>query len=146
MKLALSLLTKRHNRRADFDLSKILLKLLIMIRSALILIFLLGFVETSLEQVITVSQELIIKNDNDIHIFGKYGNNTLLFRDRDQHYEIQSFNERMGLGWSRDLQFESRTVKVLNVVPHKEHFSIIYQVKVKKNWLVKIIKYDSLLM
>ncbi len=111
--------------------------------SILISIFMLCLAFVLPAQTVSVSEDLPIKNDNGYALIGKFKEQLLLFRDKlNNIYEIQAFDKNLQLGWKKEIEFEKKKVTVLNVIPDKENFSIIYFFKKDGDLILKSNKYD----
>ena len=77
-------------------------------------------------QVITVSEEVFLKNDYSYDVLGKIGGNTLLFRDQVHKFEVQAFDDEMRFKWDREIQFEKNKVDIIGVLPGDDIFNVVY--------------------
>ncbi|MEL6923673.1 MAG: hypothetical protein AAFO94_06455 [Bacteroidota bacterium] len=95
-------------------------------------------------QIVTVSEELTIRNDIAYEIVGKMKERTLLFRVKENEYEVQAFDEKLRLSWSKELEFEKKKVDIVEVVPspNNDEFYVIYQYRQKGHPILKIHTYD----
>ena len=94
-------------------------------------------------QMITVSEPLNIRNDLAYDIIGELKDRILLFRDKESEYEIQAFDDKMNMLWSKELTFEKKKVKVIGLISSKEDFHLIYHYKKKGKLYLKLHHYDS---
>jgi len=95
-------------------------------------------------QVVTVSEELTIRNDIAYEIVGKLKERTLLFRVKENEYEVQAFDEKLRLSWSKEIEFEKKKVDIIEIVPspNNEEFYVIYQYRKKGHPILKLHTYD----
>lgn len=94
-------------------------------------------------QTVTVSEPLSTRNDQSYEIIGKLKDRFLLFRNRVNHkYEVQAFDEKMRLSWSKELVFDKKRPEVIGVVPSKNDFTIFYSFRRKGQIYIKVHKYD----
>ena len=70
-------------------------------------------------QVITVSDDLSIRNDLGFNIIGEMKGNLLLFRDRTARFEVQAFNDKMRATWTKELLLDKRRPQIVDVVADK---------------------------
>ncbi len=94
-------------------------------------------------QVITVSDDLTVRNDLGYYILGEMKGSLLLFRDRTTTFEIQAFNEKMRATWTKEIELDKRRPQVIDVVADEESFCVFYQFKRDGNTLLKAHKYDA---
>lgn len=92
-------------------------------------------------QQLTVSEPITLRNDLAYDLLGELAGRTLLFRDQGTRFEVVSFDQKMQESWTKVLEFDKRQPKILDVIPGKEHFSIIYKFRKKSNLVTKIHKY-----
>lgn len=105
------------------------------------IIFILPF--TLYAQDILVSEDMPLRNDVSYELIGELRGNILLYHNRSTEHEIQCFDPRMQLDWSKELEFERRTAKTLGLIPYGDHFYIFYHYRRKGNTLLKVHKYDA---
>ena len=94
-------------------------------------------------QVITVSDDLSVRNDLGYYLLGEMKGNTLLFRDMATGFEVQAFNEKMRATWTKELELDKRRPAVIDVVADRESFCVFYQFKRKGETILKAHKYDA---
>lgn len=108
-----------------------------------ILILLIAFTPLNLlAQSITVSDDIVLKNDIAYEIIGEMKGRLLLFRDRVTNFEIIAFDSQMRQVWSKELDLEKRAPKELGIVPGTEDFTVIYHHRVKNHLVLTAAKYD----
>lgn len=93
-------------------------------------------------QVITVSDDLSVRNDLGFDILGEMKGNLLLFRDRTTRFEVQAFNDKMRATWTKELFLDKRRPQIVDVISDKESFCVFYHFKRKGNTILKAHKYD----
>jgi hypothetical protein len=93
-------------------------------------------------QVVTISDDISIRNDISFGIIGKYDEKILLFRDKSTEFEVQSYDENMHLSTRKEIDLDKRRTEVLEAMGAKNYFSIIYKAKVKNRDVVKIHRYS----
>ncbi len=93
-------------------------------------------------QVITVSDDIQLRNDAAYEIIGDLKGRLLLFRDRATDFQVQAFNEKMREVWSKDLELDKRLPVVLGLVPTEEDFTLFYRFRQKSHTVLKMHKYD----
>ncbi len=93
-------------------------------------------------QTITVSEEIQLKNDIAYEIIGEYKGRTLLFRDRNNSFEVFGFNERMHQIWDKELIIEKRNPRLIDVAPGNDDFVVVYEYREDGRQVVQANKYD----
>ncbi len=109
------------------------------------LLVLLLFIMVSLPlfgQEIVVSEEVSLKNDYAYEVIGKLDGNILLFRDMQNQFEVQAFDEELRLKWQRVLNLEKRNADVIAVVPGDTSFHVIFGYRLKGDYYLKHNHYD----
>jgi len=107
-----------------------------------LLLFILLAPVSLFAQTITVSDDIVLKNDVAYEIIGEMKGRLLLFRDRVTDFEIQAFDAQMRQVWSKDLDLEKRSPKVLGVIPGQDDFTILYHHRFKNHLVLRAAKYD----
>src|SRR6188474_1495352 len=69
-------------------------------------------------QVITISEELPLRNDYDYTILGWISGDLLLFRDRGHQFYIQAFDEEMHLKWEREILLGPHKADIIGLLAH----------------------------
>ncbi len=94
-------------------------------------------------QTISISEGVTIRSDYQYAIIGKLKDQVLLYRDKDNDFVVQAYNEKMGLSWEKELELDKKKPTPLEVVGLDNHFYIIYRYKDKGHHLVKVHKYNA---
>ncbi len=94
-------------------------------------------------QEVTISDELAIRSDQSYSIIGKFQGKLLLYRDKSTEFEVQAYNELLGLSWKKDLTLDKKRPEVLKVIGLEEHFYVIYKFKKKGHSFLKAHKYNA---
>lgn len=98
----------------------------------------------ALAQNILVSEDMPMKNDASYELIGELKGNILLYHNRSMEHEIQCFDQRMQLSWSKELDLERRTARTMGLISDQEDdFTLFYHYRRKGNTLVKAHKYDA---
>lgn len=106
------------------------------------LLFLCGLPCWLLAQTITVSEDIVLKNDVSYDIIGELKGRVLLFRDRTTAFEVQAFDSKMRMVWDKDLDLEKKSPKPLGVVAGREDFTLVYRHRAKNHLVLRAHKYD----
>jgi hypothetical protein len=94
-------------------------------------------------QSITISEGVNVRNDAGYEILGRYKGNLLLFRDKNNEYEVTAFDEQLHNIWTHEITFAEKKVQVLDAVQGSDYFAVIYKGREKNNSIVKINRFDA---
>jgi hypothetical protein len=76
-------------------------------------------------------------------LLGVCATRVLVFRDRYDDFVVQAFDGQMRLSWSKELEdLDRRGMRVLGVVPGRNDFSVVYQIRRRGHTLLRVHKYD----
>ncbi|MEM8909860.1 MAG: hypothetical protein AAGD05_18575, partial [Bacteroidota bacterium] len=94
-------------------------------------------------QMVTVSEDLSIRNDRAYDLIGRMKDRILLYREKSSNkVVIQAYDDRLRLSWDKELDFDHKKAEVIAMVPDRDQFSLIYKYKKKGTFYLKIHKYD----
>ena len=94
-------------------------------------------------QSITVSEEMLLKNENTYDILGKINGVILLFRDQETRFEITAYDDEMRQLYEREFQFERRKTDIISLIPGDTAFHVIYGYRHKGDYFVKHRVYNE---
>ncbi len=106
------------------------------------LILLLGSGNLAAQKV-SVSDDVSLRNDDGYAIIGRMKNRILLFRFRGNEYEVQAFDHKLRSSWSKELKLERKNPKVIEIIPDRQDFTVIYQHRAKSHLVIRAQKYDA---
>ena len=106
----------------------------------IVLLFILSYPAHS--QIITISEELPLRNDYDYTILGWVGGDLMLFRDRGHQFIIQAFDEEMHLKWERELDLGENKADVIGIIAHPERIDLITGMREKGNYYIQHKSFD----
>jgi hypothetical protein len=90
-----------------------------------------------------VSDPIFIRTDYGYELIGRLRDRVLVFRDRYDDFVVQAFDGQMRLSWSKELEdLDRRGMRVLGVVPGRNDFSVVYQIRRRGHTLLRVHKYD----
>lgn len=92
---------------------------------------------TAFGQKITVSEELLLKNDYAYTILGWIGKDLLLFRDRGHAFYIQSFDENMHFKWEREIDLGEGRADIIGLIAREDRFHILYGMRDNGDYTVR---------
>lgn len=96
-----------------------------------------------LAQTITVSEDIVLKNDVAYEIIGELKGRVLLFRDRTTLFQIQAFDPQMRMVWDKELDLDKKSPKPLGIVANRENFTMVFRHRVKNHLVLRAHKYDA---
>ena len=94
-------------------------------------------------QRVSVSEDVSLRNDDGYAIIGKMKDRILLFRFRGHEYEVEAYDRKLRNTWSKELDLERKNPTVLDIIPGKDDFTVIYQHRKKGHLIVRANKYDA---
>lgn len=105
--------------------------------------FLIAFCFCIQAQEVSISEDMILKNDRAYFLVGELEDKFILFRDMDGEYRMHSFDKKMLPVNDVEFEFDYRSVDILDVLPNgKEHFNIYYTAKKKNTFYFMLEKYN----
>lgn len=114
-----------------------------MLKHSLLFLFCILTARTVFGQSAIVSDPLFIRSDYGYELIGRLRDRILVFRDRYDEFTVQSFDNQMHLSWSKDLNdLDRRGMRVLGVVPGRNDFSVVFQLRRRGHTLLRVHKYD----
>lgn len=106
--------------------------------------FALGYLLPSLNaQVITISEELGLKNDYAYSILGWVDDEMLLFRDKGSEFYIQSFDRNLRLKREHEIVLSNARVDIIGVIAHEDRFHVLFGTRIKGIYQIKHYVYGS---
>ena len=106
-------------------------------------LLLISIVTTGFSQDVTISEEVPLRSDQSYSIIGKFNEKLLLYQDKGTEFEIQAFNEVLGLSWTKQLDLDKKRPVVLDVIGLEDYFYVIYKFRSKGNSIIKVHKYNE---
>jgi hypothetical protein len=92
---------------------------------------------------VLLAEEISLRNDYGYEIIGRIRDRILLYRDRYENFEVQAYDDQMRSMWSRELEgIDRRGTQILSVLPGRNDFSVIYQVRRRAVTYLRVNKYD----
>lgn len=112
-------------------------------RALLILLLLGGLLLPTLPaQIITVSEDITLRSDTDYQLIGKLGRKALLFQSRNNHFEVMAYDESMREAWSKEIELDRRSPKVIDILARPNDFVVVYNFRRKGHTYLKAHRYD----
>ena len=94
-------------------------------------------------QRITVSEEIMLKDDLGYDILGNMNGQTLLLRDRGTDYEVRSYDAQMLLRWERTLELEKRSTDMISLIAGENQFHFLYGYRHRGDYIIMHRTYSS---
>lgn len=85
-------------------------------------------------QAITVSEELVLRNDYAYTILGKVGNDIMLFRDKGHQFFVQAFGEDLRMRWEREVYLGPKKIEIIGIESHEDRFHLIYGLRERNTY------------
>ncbi len=112
-------------------------------RFGLFILFLIFGSTAIYAQEIKVSDEIDMRQDNEILLLGKYKNKLLFYRDQYPDYAIQAIDENMHFLWEKPIKVGKRRSKIISAFGGKNKFYTISKEKIKKKTNLRIFQFNS---
>jgi len=93
-------------------------------------------------QIVTVSEEISLRNEESYDLIGKLENQFLLFQNRGTDFRIQAFDYNLRMSWDKEIVLDEKRPEVIGVISDDEGFDIIYHFRREGNTVVKAHRYD----
>ena len=94
-------------------------------------------------QTVFVSESMSLKNSERYEIIGKLKGRYLIYKTTlDGTDEIKGYDDKMNLKWVKELEYDHKKAKILNISSSKNDFTLIYQYLEKGRTILKAHKYD----
>lgn len=111
-------------------------------KNLLLLTLILHLPVFAFAQKITVSEDIILKNDSYYEIIGELKGQTLLFRDQTTEYKVEGFDENMKATWEKELELDKKSANIVGLAADKDFFTVFYQYRQKGSTILKAQRYD----
>ncbi|MCP9234345.1 hypothetical protein [Lewinella sp. JB7] len=97
-------------------------------RSTLFVCFILMLCSCVRAQVLTVSEEIPMRNDTEYTLVGKLGGQVLLLQDRENKHLLTAYGRSMNESWEKDLELRGRNIRMLEAVADQDGsgFHLLY--------------------
>jgi hypothetical protein len=95
-------------------------------------------------QVLTVSDELVMRSDTEYDLIGKLGGQVLLLQDRDTKHLLTAFDRNMRQNWEKELELRGRNIRLLTTVAKQDGtgFHLAYLFREKGRNFLQIDEYN----
>jgi hypothetical protein len=112
---------------------------------SLLLLALVTLLCTSVRaQVLTVSDELVMRSDTEYDLIGKLGGQVMLLQDRDTKYLLTAFDRNMRQNWEKELELRGRNIRLLTTVAKQDGtgFHLVYLFRDKGRNFLQLDEYN----
>jgi hypothetical protein len=112
---------------------------------SLLLLALVTLLCTSVRaQVLTVSDELIMRSDTEYDLVGKLGGQVMLLQDRDTPHRLPAFDRNMNQSWEKELELRGRNIRLLTTVAKQDGtgFHLVYLYREKGRNFLQLDEYN----
>ncbi len=97
------------------------------IRNLLVVFLILfGAFQEARAQKITISEEVVLRNDYAYTILGWVGEDLLLFRDKGHEFFVQAFDADLHLKWEREIYLGESRADIIGVIAQTDRFHLIF--------------------
>ena len=113
-------------------------------RSLLLLAFITLLCTSVRAQVLTISDELIMRSDTEYDLIGKLGGQVILLQDRDTKHLLTAFDRNMHQNWEKELELRGRNIRLLTTVAKQDGtgFHLVYLFREKGRNFLQLDEYN----
>lgn len=94
-------------------------------------------------QSISISEELILRNDYAYTVLGWVKEDLLLFRDKGHQFFIQAFDKDLRLKWEREMVLGDGRADIIGIVSSADRFHLIYGIREKGDYYIRHYSYND---
>lgn len=88
-------------------------------------------------QSISISEELILRNDYAYTVLGWVKEDLLLFRDKGHQFFIQAFDKELRLKWEREVVLGEGRADIIGIVTSADRFHLIFGIREKGDYYIR---------
>ncbi len=97
---------------------------------------------TAQAQMLTLSEEIALRNDVFYDIVGEFNGRVLLMRTKSNNeVEVQGLDERLRVSWTKSLELDQKVPQVVGTSAAASYFSLFYQFRYKGDVYLKAHRY-----
>ena len=113
-------------------------------RTLLLSFLLLLFCTCVRAQVLTVSEEIPMRNDTEYTLVGKLGGQVLLLQDRENKHLLTAYGRSMNQSWEKELELRGKNIRVLETVTAQDGtgFHLLYLFRDKGRNHLQLDRYN----
>ena len=93
-------------------------------------------------QKLTISEEIMLRNDVSYEIIGSFDDRILLFRNRVSNFDVEAFGRDMRQTWTKELKLEKRNPKIIGFARTDTSFTVFFHHRDKGDHILKAYTYD----
>ena len=90
-----------------------------------------------------VSDEFQLRSDLDYTLIGELKGRVLLFRDLQNSFEVQAYDQNMRSSWSKELELKKRAPEILAINNIADEFTIVYRHRKGGETTIRAHRYDA---
>lgn len=100
--------------------------------------------EHTMAQVVTVSEEFVLRTDMSYDLIGKLKGQYLVFQNKSNYkFGVQAYDDDLKMTWEKEVELDKRRPEVLGLVNKANHFYVLYQYRLKGQSILKAHQYDA---
>lgn len=120
-------------------MKKMLVSILLVVFFAIVPLLQAGFAQS-----VVVSEHMFLKSSEWYQIIGRLKDRVLMLVETfDKRYEVRGFDENMKLKWTKELTFDHKRPKLLNITSTNKYFTITCKYPKKQNTILKAYRFDA---
>ncbi len=93
-------------------------------------------------QEVTVSEEVLVRENRSYHMLDDQRGNVLLFHDRDTKFEVEGYDERLHKQWEKEIELDKKQPEIVDVTSIGGDFCVIYTFRQKQKMVLKAHRYN----
>lgn len=94
-------------------------------------------------QEVTISETYDIFSQENVELIGMLDSSILLYCSDKVHHKIQAFDTDLKLTWQKELDLEKKRPKVIEVIPEKSDFVVLFSSKKKGELILSGMRHDA---
>jgi len=94
-------------------------------------------------QEVIISEEIPLRSDYAYDILGRFEDEILLLRARDNKYQVHAYAPDLSLSWDREVEIPEKNTKLIGTSSDEESFHMFYQYRKKSVFHIRMAEFDS---
>lgn len=107
------------------------------------LLLLTALVYSTSAQKVTVSEEILLRNDLSYDLVGKIDSHVVLFRDRGNKYEVRIFDQNLKVKEEKEINLADRSCTILATLPQTNSFVVFYGFRHRGKYFIQGDQFDA---
>jgi len=112
-------------------------------RKLLLFFLILSGVYSASAQKISIAPAMDVRYDDMFTLIGQVGNKILTFRNNNQKYILNIFDDKLNRNTSRNLIFEKKKIRIISITHEEKSWVLVYSYLDKKNEIINAYRYDN---